>query len=294
MANRLLVAFGDSVIWGQGLEDEHKFVNQVADAKGLRLRMHAHSGATIGVGDTYQGRCGSEAPNSYPTILQQLAACTDDPADTDLILVDGGINDIGVNTILSPFTSDAYLRNVTRRYCHDDMVTLLHQVLARFTNATTRVVVTSYFPVFSPKSDFSQVPDYLAARGLTPPPSLHTRAERELFVLRSVDLAMLFWRESRAQLARAVADAGSSRVVFADVPFTEDNAMFAPAAWLFNVHFAGGQFVPEDEVIEARHQQCVLCHPREPFKVQLCDIASAGHPNVTGARSFAETILAMA
>jgi hypothetical protein len=51
--------------------------------------------------------------------------------------------------------------------------------------------------------------------------------------------------------------------------------------------------VTEDDVIDQRHQQCVFCHPCEPFKVSACDIASAGHPSVLGARQFADTILSM-
>lgn len=293
VANRLLVVLGDSVTWGQGHLDQNKFANLVADRRQLTVRMHAHSGATIGVGDTNQGGCQPEAPNHYPTILQQLAACADDPSQTGLVVLDGGINDISVETILNPFTSDNYLRNVTRRYCGDDMVTLINAVLAKFTDAATKIVLTSYFPVFSAKSDFDQVTYFLAGRGIAPPPMLDSRLEREAFTLRSVELAMLFWHESRAQLTRAVASVGSNRVFFADVPFTEDNAMFTSMPWLWNVSFHSGRLVPEDDVIASRHRECVLCHVREPFKVPACDIASAGHPNIAGSARFADTILAL-
>lgn len=290
MTNKSLVVLGDSVTWGQGHLDKNKFVHIVADQLRLQVRLHAHSGATIGVGDPHSGRCGPEAPNHYPTILQQLGASADDPSETGLVVVDGGINDVSVDTILNPRTSDAYLRNVTRRYCHDDMVQLLLQVLGKFTSESTRVVVTSYFPIFSHESKLQYVLPYLAGRGIAPAPALQ-EAEREAFALRSVELALLFWQESRTQLGRAVTTIGSNRVLFADVPFKEANAMFAPAPWLFNVHFEGAHLVPEDDVIAERHQQCVLCHLGEPFKVPACDIASAGHPNVAGARQFADTIL---
>ena len=291
MTKESLVVFGDSVTWGQGHLNKTKFVNIVADQLRLEVRMHAHSGATIGVGDAHIGRCGPEAPNHYPTILQQLAASTDDPSKTGLVVVDGGINDISVETILNPLTSDAYLRNVTRRYCHDDMLHLLRLLLEKFESEVTRVVVTGYFPIFSHESDFRYVLRYLADRGIAPPPSLQSDAERQAFAIRSVELALLFWQESRSQLRRAIATLGSNRVLFADVPFSEANAMFAPEPWLFNVHFEHGRLVPEDDVIEQRHQQCVLCHLREPFKVSACDIASAGHPNIPGALQFADAIL---
>src|ERR1051325_9082990 len=154
MSDTNVVVYGDSVTWGQGHTDGHKFESQVASALGATVKMMAHSGATIGRGDTQTGSCGPESPNHYPTILQQLAGASDDPDRAAVVIVDGGINDIGVSTILSPITSNKFLRNVTRRYCHDDMVFLLTQVLARYQSASTRIVVTSYFPVFSTKSDF--------------------------------------------------------------------------------------------------------------------------------------------
>jgi len=54
--------------------------------------------------------------------------------------------------------------------------------------------------------------------------------------------------------------------------------MFTEHAWLFNVHLKDGRLVPEDEVIEARHEQCVKCHPNDPFGISACDIASAAIP----------------
>jgi hypothetical protein len=62
---------------------------------------------------------------------------------------------------------------------------------------------------------------------------------------------------------------------------------------LFNVHFDGTRLVPEDDVTAQHHQQCALCHLREPFKVPAGDIASAGHPNLPGARQFADAILSV-
>lgn len=291
MPDKNVVVYGDSVTWGQGHKDENKFASQVASALGANVKMFAHSGATIGRGDAQTGSCGPESPNHYPTILQQLASANDDPNAAAAVIVDGGINDISVATILSPITPNQYLQNVTRRYCHDDMVFLLTQVLARYHAASTMIVVTSYFPIFSTRSDLGGVLTYLHGLGIAPPPQLVTDAERRAFALRSIELALLFWRESRARLQSAVADTGSNRVVFADVPFQEDNAMFTEHPWLFNVHLQGGQLVPEDDVIAARHEQCVKCHPYDPFGVAACDIASAGHPNRPGADEFAKTIL---
>ena len=293
MSEKQLVVFGDSVTWGQGHVEQNKFSRLVADSLSLEVRMFAHSGATIGVGDSQTGGCGPEAPTQYPTVLQQLEAAGDDPTAAAVVLVDGGINDISVQTIVNPLTSDKHLKNVVRRYCHDDMLHLLYRILDRFKSDETPIVVTSYFPIFSHKSEFDGVLHYLAGLAIAPPEPERTETERKAFTFRSIDLALLFWNESRTHLKAAVREVGSDRVRFADVPFQEENAMFAKDAWLFNVHVESSPFrlVPEDDVINERHRQCIACHPGDPLGIGTCDIASAGHPNVKGARQFADTIL---
>lgn len=291
MPDTNVVVYGDSVTWGQGHVDQDKFANQVARALRATTVMTAHSGATIGRGDNQTGGCGPEAPDHYPTILQQLERATDDPDQASVVIVDGGINDVSVTTILSPFTSKKHLRNVTRQYCYEDLKFLLTQMLARYQSAKTQIVVTSYFPIFSSMSDFGEVLTYLPALAIAPPTDLLAAADRHAFALRSVQLALLFWHQSRARLKSAVADIGSERVLFADVPYQEENAMFAPNPWLFNVHLKDGRLAPEDDVIAARHEQCVRCHPNDPFGVFACSLASAGHPNHAGADQFAKTIL---
>jgi len=292
-----VVVFGDSVTWGQGFHPEQKFAQQVASTLSAQLSMHAHSGATIGVNNTESGSCPPEAPRHTPTILQQVATNTDDPGRAELVIVNGGINDVSVQYILNPITPDDGLVSKVKQYCYNDMVILLNAVIARFEHPDTKIVVTSYFPIFSPKSDFRYVLQYLAhGLFLAPSPEFASRAEQEMFAIRSVELAMLFWRESRKQLQAAVNSIGSSRVRFADVPFTEDNSMFAPKAWLFNVHLEGGKLVAEDPLAESRKADCAICHANDPLPFQRmgCNIASAGHPNFAGADAFASAILSVA
>ena len=293
MSEKQLVVFGDSVTWGQGHVEQNKFSRLVADSLSLEVRMFAHSGATIGVGDSQTGGCGPEAPTQYPTVLQQLEAAGDDPTAAAVVLVDGGINDISVQTIVNPLTSDKHLKNVVRRYCHDDMLHLLYRILDRFKSDETPIVVTSYFPIFSHKSEFDGVLHYLQDSR-----SPHqSRSARKLSAkpLPSAPSTWLYCSGTsrRTHLKAAVREVGSDRARFADVPFQEENAMFAKDAWLFNVHVESSPFrlVPEDDVINERHRQCIACHPGDPLGIGTCDIASAGHPNVKGARQFADTIL---
>ena len=291
MADSQLVVFGDSVEWGQGLLGEQKFSSQLATKLALTVNVQAHSGATIGIGDNHRGQCGPEVPLHYPTIVQQVQGFQGDPASVSLILVDGGINDIGVETILNPLVSDDRLRFLVKRYCHDEMTTLLKTILGRFNNPATKIVVTGYFPIFSPKSDLAKILPFLSAISIAVPPQFAEELGQR-FASESVDNAMIFWNESRAQLQAAVADIQSPRVTFVDAPFTEDNAMFTDTSWLFNVHFAADPFglQPEDPAAGDRHAACIKCFPFNPFEQGVCFIASAGHPNPTGASVYFKAI----
>ena len=101
--------FGDSVHWGQGHVAATKFAHAVAVQHELTLQMNAHSGATIGA----NAACTGSAPGEVP------------------------------------FTTEEEVKRRTREYCHRDMTQLLRVVLDKFSNADTRVIVTSYFPIFS-------------------------------------------------------------------------------------------------------------------------------------------------
>jgi hypothetical protein len=142
-----ILTLGDSVMWGQGLLQQHKFSQLVADrlagsGKTVELAALPHSGAVACLGPTPPGAFDSflygELPRSFPSISSQvaiagqvpgyapfLAPSSFDPADwraaklslqraiagysgpggqpPDLILVDGGINDLGALQIAIPW-----------------------------------------------------------------------------------------------------------------------------------------------------------------------------------------------
>jgi hypothetical protein len=58
-------------------------------------------------------------------------------------------------------------------------------------------------------------------------------------------------------------------------------------------HSGAGDFTPQDEVIVTRRASCVAAIPEfDVFAREQCFRASAGHPNVSGARAYATAILA--
>src|SRR5258708_26456358 len=98
-----LLILGDSVTWGQGLLPVHKISTIVATQINASPKMLAHSGATIGIGDSnFDVMPSPEVPNSYPTIIEQVDKFIGDQADVQWILMNGGINDVDIRSILNP------------------------------------------------------------------------------------------------------------------------------------------------------------------------------------------------
>jgi lysophospholipase L1-like esterase len=176
-----VLAFGDSVMWGQGLSEPDKFTSLVRDWLVMTLGMPvfltnaAHSGAIVtqpptpilpavaiaaverstatagGVPNQY-----GEVPNSFPTISYQgttIGAAQGNPNLVDLILVDGCINDVGVMTVLDPGISDNDLHARIFNACSTQQLTLLSALHNTYRNA--RIVVTGYFKIASTQSDIS-------------------------------------------------------------------------------------------------------------------------------------------
>src|SRR5712671_5158526 len=133
-----MVTFGDSVTWGQGLLDPQKLHTIIATHLGFapaETLLVAHSGAIIGAdaADRPDPRLHGEVPHPFPTILQQITRYNT-PDTVVLIIINGGINDVGVTTILNPLTSVAKLQHLTDNACRVDLQTLLRAVLQRFTH----------------------------------------------------------------------------------------------------------------------------------------------------------------
>jgi lysophospholipase L1-like esterase len=104
MANSFrIVNLGDSVPWGQGLLEAEKYdilVKAALSAKypgGVTLERSAHSGAVIGAGIATGTSAPGEVPVARPTIIEQCEQFANAPETVDLVLVNGGINDVGVS-----------------------------------------------------------------------------------------------------------------------------------------------------------------------------------------------------
>jgi hypothetical protein len=310
-----IVVFGDSVIWGQGLEEPQKFTTLVRDRMlnelfgriGVHLAAEdvvAHSGATIGRKPTSDPTelpaLPGEVPTSYPTIYQQVQRWTSVPGnalaqgEVDLVLLNGGINDCNVRTILFPLTSTSSIKSMAALHCHDAMVELLNLVAATFPKA--KIVVTGYYQMISHDSDTALLAAFLIAIGvaLGQVNGAIIGGVLSIFAKNAiVTNSQTFANEANLQLQLAVDEVnvyrgGSPRIFLAVPAFGPKNAALAPDSWLWEIDVSSSGFTAQDPVAASREPACLAAAART--SVAICNVASIGHPNPRGAQAYFDAI----
>ena len=314
-----IVVLGDSYMWGQGLRTQDKYYIRVqgrlqgmlGDFRVVRAPfVYARSGAKIAVqsADDTIPLPGSKADafwetsaDGAPSITSQVRrACTDllgkqvRPEEVDLVLVDGGGNDVGIKNILSvdPTVGVEWVSKLTRERCGDQMKQLLPLILDGQTGfANAKVVVVGYPPAISGSTDLSMLGQYLSALGIlavvaTLPVGIGLLVEaRRKLAAQSTAFAEV----AATVLTEAVNEAnatpvGHGRVAFADIrPYWQDeNALGAPNAYLWPVALP-----PADPVAADRFAECV----KQKLETDVtCVDASMGHPNAQGAAAHATAV----
>jgi len=291
-----MITFGDSVVWGQGLFPQQKFSSLVykaltgEDPSADTLQVLAHSGAVIGIGATIaKPALNGEVPDSYPTVLQQCIGYAGTADDVDIVIVDGGINDMNSFILDNPFLDTDDLREKIVKHLYGDMLILLDAVTTKFANPRTRIVVTGYYQILSTHSDRLRVPHFIGLRGIN---LGHVLLELGELVLDKIfSHHALFAEQSAINLRRAVDETnlrlGGNRIRFALAPFGPENSALAPEAWIFGVN---SDLQAEDPFAAERR---ALCERDETdiMRRGMCNLASIGHPNPIGAQKFAAAIL---
>ncbi|MCM3906433.1 MAG: SGNH/GDSL hydrolase family protein [Pyrinomonadaceae bacterium] len=331
-----MLVLGDSIMWGQGLKTPDKtwwrLKNWLQEKTGrdVRERIEAHSGAAV------EAAPGSERFNSNdgevnlltPTINDQVDAARKyygDPAQVDLILVNGCINDVDVRNLLDAATSLPLLETSIREKCGVRMQSLLQRVTGEFPNA--HVVVSGYYRIISPLSDDNSFARRLVKNLTTQKPETRQMSDKQMRE-NLVAISELWYQVSTRSLAQAVAAVNSDleqrgakqRILFAEIPFSSEHAFSAPDTLLWNFMFGStnlsglrlaivvvtlgtAAYKPNDEVRDRRSKSCKETYKRpkgeredkaqkeqREVKYLACRYASLGHPNKMGALIYTEAI----
>ena len=318
-----IVCLGDSIMWGQGLQDSNKFSAQVEawlrtklPGRPVQRFVYARSGATIGpdaeipdrsrVEPWMNERSYGEVPCSWPWVTEQVSVARADlaskvsPLSVDLVLVDGGANDVGIGNLLNVGSNEAAVRQLTTQKIAGQMPALLAQVGNTFPNA--KILVTGYYPIVSESSDLAAVGMLLAvvlgaaapfAASLPLPIAavpLTVEARRILTALSTA-----WYEQSNSDLAAAVTGyndrwrtlnpaARTMPATFVKIPWGQNHTYAGPESRLWLVG------LPEDEVYSGRASACsdagLLKRTDSGVNVK-CLEAKSGHPNPAGATAYA-------
>jgi hypothetical protein len=227
---------------------------------------------------------------------------TASPDGFDVVLVNGGINDISPFHVVvaNPFDPDGLrdLSAATRTLFAGPVTQLLGRTLERYAGA--RVVVLGYYPIVSSQSSGRALVQMM--KHLPRPVGVRSAIDTLVEQLtddaidvaiavekkRMVEQCAAFYNISRDLLAGTVESLRAlygPRVFFADPGFAPENGFGAPATWLWD-----GSNDPQHANRVAYYSDKVL---KEPFALPIyTPIASLCHPNALGSAAYAKAILA--
>lgn len=305
-----MIVIGDSIAWGDGLEQKEKYYYKVADwlqkelKRPIEVTVHAHSGATLKKPQKIANiSCIFANPDlsSWDPTISEQADNIRNPEDIDLILLSGGINDVSVNTILNPLTNPDEIRSLCNGI-EAPLETVLVKLLSKCINS--KIIVTSYYPIVS--NDTSESALNVFADGLQnlDPNSIEGKGfniikniygvKRTIYILSNN--SNIFDNQSRLSISKAIEQANQysvsrfseKRVAFAPVNFPSNRSYGTNGSWLWELTDprANNGNLTNDHKYIYRFSLCekTLCDPNDK-------INAIGHPNVEGANEYNRTIV---
>jgi hypothetical protein len=164
-----IIAFGDSVVWGNGDVAEHKWVQlvgkRIADDTGRPVEVfsYAHSGAALvnpvgAVVPTLNGVPQGDLNSAEPNVPEQATCVAGSHKSAELVLLDGCINDVNADDIAIPWpfnwtTTDTIQKRVFAN-CGAPVGAAMEQIEQLYPMAT--VVQLAYYPIVSDQSHFPE------------------------------------------------------------------------------------------------------------------------------------------
>jgi len=326
-----LLVLGDSIMWGQGLIEQHKAWYQVKSwlkentSRDVRENVAAHSGAVVGVNDTapldYTPPDG-EVSSGVPTVNHELDRALRSyasPVQVDLVLLDGCINDVDVRNLLNAANSSDDVKRMATEKCGLPMQALIRRVADSFPSA--HVIVTGYFPIISEKTPNSLLMNAMARMFYQPGPKPAKQKPKDLRE-GLITVSRTWYQASNAELGAAVdkvtaelaAKGSRQRVLFVEIPFPPEFSFNARETrlWGFNASFLRKLLavltlgrVTLDTNDERQRQRVASCNAlyqkpagekpnqkgEREYRRLLCRYASLGHPNRKGSAIYADAIV---
>lgn len=319
-----MLIVGDSIVSGQGLQEKNKsyyLVKRWLEREVLRenrqvnLNVKAHSGARISLHtdelknllaaeDDINKFHHREINISFPSIEAQIDAARgeyENPNAVNLILLSGGITDVTVAGIINPFFKEKELRALVHKYCNEAMRGLLEKATGIFPNAY--IAVVGYFPIVSTKSDVNKIFKFFLKIVKFPHPLQHaftnSLSKQFLKILRKkMAKNSKIWveessRETREAIEKVNAKLDKPRIFFVKTPITEENCYATKNTLLWQTDEDN---LPNDEMYSERKIECrkafdeIKFHQYGKFSNRLCELMGIGHPNIEGAKAYAEAI----
>lgn len=248
-----LLVLGDSIMWGQGLQEEEKFSSRVKCwlqekiNREVKVHVEAHSGAVISGASAQpdftatSGEVNLTSPNINQQLDHAIQFHKENKTAPSLILMNGCINDVGVKNLLAASTPLEVLRAQARKSCGDDMHVLLQRVRNSFPQA--QVLVTGYYPIVSLQTADNAFLRLLVKKLNNQRPEARHMTDKEMRE-RLIAISEEWYKTSTASLIEAVGKTNaeiapeSPRVRFVEIQFGPEHVFAAPDTLLWNFMFA--------------------------------------------------------
>jgi len=241
------------------------------------VAVYAHSGATI------SGLSGESLdPNlnsGYPSLMDQ-ANSIQNAADVDLILVSGGINDIGVLSIIDPEKTAQDISTLSREI--EIPIRDLLEKLLKYGDA--KIIVTGYYPIITEDTtdkSLDIVYDLFYKLGRTD--TVLANNYKAVLVANSQAFAMF----SSESLNNAISEINSEHVTLVPINFPSDKCYGTENSWLWKLV----SLIPpttDDDLFEYRSS--LSDNIQDPVVAITNTVNAIGHPNRDGAKEYALAI----
>lgn len=304
-----LVVIGDSIAYGNGLGQENKYYNQIAEdlrktlKRPVEITVYAHSGAKI---SSYSesieemlfretGQLPDASLNKEgPTLMEQAARISN---DADLILVSGGINDVGVLSIIGTANTEKNIRKHTEDNIKEPMAELLTTILAN-TKTDAKILVTGYYQLVT-EDTIMESQDAAVTTPTSATRYMQTGLSNAIKEIKRGDddeirisNSKAFYEVSTTSLQDAAsaankADDGRNRVVFVDPKFESANSYGASQPFLWEL---SSYTQSNDDQSEERSS--AIAQSDLIFIDKIINKMNAiGHPNNNGASQYKKAIM---